>query len=111
MWRPESVGRLIREIVSDLVQHRLKDPRLGFVTLTGVDVTRDLKTARIYVSVMGDPTTREDSLAALASATPFLRKEMGQRIRLRHTPELLFVYDDSLERGARIDKILDDLKP
>ncbi len=111
MWRPESVGRLIREIVSELVQHRLKDPRLGFVTITGVDVTRDLKTARIFVSVMGDPAARDDSLAALVSATAFVRKELGGRIRLRHTPEIHFEYDDSLERGARIDKILDDLKP
>ena len=110
MWRPQSVGREIRDIVSELVQHRLKDPRLGFVTITSVDVTRDLKVARIFVSVMGDSTTRDETLAALVSATSFLRREVGQRIRLRHTPEIRFEYDDSLERGARIDKILDDLK-
>ncbi|MDP6780115.1 MAG: 30S ribosome-binding factor RbfA [Candidatus Latescibacteria bacterium] len=111
MWRPESVGRQIREIVSELVHHRLKDPRLGYVTITDVDVTRDLKSAKIFVSVMGDPEARDDTLAVLVSATPFLRRELGQRIRLRHTPEIQFEYDDSLERGARIDKILDDLKP
>ena len=110
MWRPNSVARQIQEILSELVHKRLKDPRLGFVTLTGVDMTQDLRTARVYVSVMGDATAREETLNALTHASAYLRRELGGRIRLRHIPELLFVYDASIERGARINRLLDSLE-
>lgn len=107
--RPESVGNQIREILSGLIQHRLKDPGLGFVTVTGVDMTRDLRTARAFVSVLGGDDDRDRSLEALKRAAPFLRRELGKVVRLRHIPELHFAYDVSLERGDRINKILDHL--
>ncbi len=110
MWRPESVGRQVQEILSELVHKQLKDPRLGFVTLTGVDMTRDLRTARVYISVMGDEAAREETLQALTHAVPYLRRELGRRIRLRLVPELLFAYDDSIERGSRINQLLDGLE-
>jgi len=92
------------------MRRELKDPRLGYVTVTDVRVSRDLRVARVFVSVMGDESAKGLALEALAGAAPFLRREIGQRIRLRHTPELVFAYDDSIERGARINRILDGLK-
>ena len=111
MWRAESVGRQIQEELSDLIHRHVKDPRLGYVTVTGVQVTRDLKFARVYVSVMGEGQIRDTSLKTLQRAMPFLRKELGRRIRLRHVPELEFEQDQTLERASRIDRLLDDLKP
>jgi ribosome-binding factor A len=111
MWRAESVGRQIQEELSDLIHRHVKDPRLGYVTVTDVQVTRDLKFARVYVSVMGDGQIRDTSLKTLQRAMPFLRKELGRRIRLRHVPELEFKQDQTLERASRIDRLLDDLKP
>ena len=111
MWRAESVGRQIQEELSDLIHRHVKDPRLGYVTVTDVQVTRDLKFARVYVSVMGEGQIRDTSLKTLQRAMPFLRKELGRRIRLRHVPELEFVQDQTLERASRIDRLLDDLKP
>jgi ribosome-binding factor A len=111
MWRAESVGRQIQEELSDLIHRHVKDPRLGYVTVTDVQVTRDLKFARVYVSVMGDGQIRDTSLKTLQRAMPFLRKELGRRIRLRHVPELEFEQDQTLERASRIDRLLDDLKP
>ncbi len=111
MWRAESVGRQIQEELSDLIHRHVKDPRLGYVTVTEVQVTRDLKFARVFVSVMGDAQIRETSLKTLQRAMPFLRKELGRRIRLRHVPELEFEQDQTLERASRIDRLLDDLKP
>ena len=108
-WRPESVGRQIKEILSDIIYRQLKDPRLGYVTLTSVELPPDLRTARVFFSVMGNSAAREDSLEALSNATPFLRRQLGRQLRLRHTPELVFAYDDSIERGARINRILDRL--
>jgi ribosome-binding factor A len=111
MWRAESVGRQIQEELSDLIHRHVKDPRLGYVTVMDVRVTRDLKFARVYVSVMGEGQIRDESLKTLQRAMPFLRKELGGRIRLRHVPELEFKLDQTLEHASRIDKLLDDLKP
>ena len=110
MWRAESVGRQIQEELSDLIHRNIKDPRLGYVTVTGVRVTRDLKFARVYVSVMGEGETRDTSMMILQRAMSFLRRELGGRIRLRHVPELEFELDHTLERASRIDRLLDDLK-
>ena len=107
--RPESVGRQAREVLSDLIQRRLKDPGLGFVTVTAVKMTRDLRSAKVFVSVMGEEADRNRSLEALQRAASFLRREVGQAMRLRHTPELSFAYDESIERGDRINRILDHL--
>lgn len=109
-WRPESVGKFIQQTLGELIQSRVKDPRLGYVTITGCRVTKDLKVARVFVSVMGSDDDREASMQTLGRASSFLRKELSGRLRMRHTPELIFDYDDSIERGARINKLLDELK-
>jgi ribosome-binding factor A len=109
-WRPESVGRFIQQTLGELVQSRVKDPRLGFVTITGCRVSKDLKVARVFVSVMGSEEERSASMETLGRASSFLRKELAGQLRMRHTPELIFAYDDSIERGSRISKLLDDLK-
>lgn len=109
--RPESVGKNIQVELSDILRTETKDPRLGFVTITGVSMTRDLRTAKVYLSVLGDETERQLTLEGLSRAAPFLRRTLAQRLRLRHAPELFFAYDDTLERGAHIDRLLDELKP
>ncbi|NLN17981.1 MAG: 30S ribosome-binding factor RbfA [Firmicutes bacterium] len=105
-------ARLCQEIkrsASEIIK-LMKDPRLGFVTVTDAEITRDLSYARVYVSVLGDDARAEETLAALKSATGFFRSELGQRIRLRHTPEVSFHLDKSAQRGARINEILAELR-
>ena len=109
-WRPESVGKFIQRTLGELIQSRVKDPRLGFVTITGCRVSKDLKVARVYVSVMGSDQDRDASMEPLNRAGAFLRRELAGQLRMRHTPELIFDYDDSVERGARISKLLDKIK-
>ena len=108
--RPRSVGKLIQSELSDILRTEVKDPRLGFVTVTAVNMTRDLRTAKVFISVMGDDGERAATLEGLNRAMSFIRRLIGQRVRLRHVPELLFEYDDTMERGARIDALLDSLK-
>jgi len=100
----------IQEEVCDVLARRLKDPRLGFVTLTGVKVSADLSYATIYVSVMGGPEDVKRNMACLESAKSFIRSELGKRLRVRHVPEIRFFHDDSGAKGARIDSLLRDLK-
>lgn len=109
--RPESVGKNIQVELSDILRTETRDPRLGFVTITGVKMSHDLRTARVYISVLGDDDAQKETLEGLARATPFLRRALGPRLRLRHIPELFFSYDDTLERGSQIDRLLDRLKP
>ncbi|GAB2722232.1 30S ribosome-binding factor RbfA [Paenibacillus thermoaerophilus] len=104
------VGEQIKKEMSLLLQNELKDPRIGFVTVTGVDVTNDLSIATVYLSVLGDDEQKETTLKALAQATGFIRSEIGRRIRLRKTPELQFKFDSSIEYGSRIDKLLNELR-
>ncbi len=106
------VGRVSEQIkkeLSQIIQTELKDPRIGFITVTGVETTSDLSQARVYLSVLGDDEKKEDTLKALESASGFLRSELGKRIKLRHTPELLFKFDNSIEYGSRIESLLDDI--
>ena len=109
-WRPESIGRFIQKSLSELILSEVKDPRLGYVTITGCRVSKDLKLARVFVSVMGSEEERETSMETLGRAAPFLRSKLAGQLQTRHTPELVFDYDDSLERGARVSKLLDGLK-
>jgi ribosome-binding factor A len=104
--RTERVGEEFREILAEAIQ-RLKDPRIGFVTVTGVDVTPDLRRARVSYTAYGDERARAASAAALRSATPHLRRELGRQVRLKVVPELSFEVDPSIARGARIDALLD----
>lgn len=108
--RQERVNELVREELSRIIQFGMKDPRLGLVSLTGVRVTADLRQARVYVSVYGDQAAQEQALAALTGAAGFLRRELGKAIRLRHLPELEFELDHSLEQGARIFELLEQVK-
>jgi ribosome-binding factor A len=109
-WRPESVGRFVQKSLSELLFSEVKDPRIGYVTITGCRVSKDLKVARVFVSVMGSEEERSMSLEALGRAAPFLRHKLAGQLQIRHTPELIFDYDDSIERGARVSKLLDGLK-
>ncbi|WP_127576467.1 30S ribosome-binding factor RbfA [Paenibacillus barengoltzii] len=107
--RTGRVGEQIKKELSVLIQSELKDPRIGFVTVTGVDVTNDLSQAKVYLSVFGDEEQKNESLKGLEKATGFLRSEIGKRIRLRHTPELIFKIDESIAYGSRIEKLLGEI--
>ncbi len=106
--RPERVGELIKKEISDLLQKDIKDPRIGFVTVTDVEVSGDLRHAKVFVSILDD--SKEDTMKGLHATEGFVRREIGNRIRLRHTPEIIFRYDDSIEKGTRIFGILENLK-
>ncbi|CAM2890769.1 30S ribosome-binding factor RbfA [Paenibacillus sediminis] len=108
--RTGRVGEQIKKELSQLIQTELKDPRIGFITVTGVDVTNDLSQAKVYLSVFGDDEQKENSLKGLEKAKGFLRSELGKRILLRHTPELIFKFDESIEYGSRIEKLLGEIQ-
>lgn len=105
--RPEKVAHLMRREVAEILQMRLRDPRLtAMVSVTDVEVTSDLSFAKIFVSVLGEPAQRASAVARLQHASGFVRHELGDRLGLREVPELRFVLDDSLDRGARVDDLL-----
>lgn len=103
--RPDRVADQIRRILADLLRGEVRDPRVGFVTVTGVEISSDLRHARIAFSVLGD-TKPEEATRALRRATPFLRRSLGREMSLRHVPELRFIHDTTLERAQRIDDLL-----
>jgi ribosome-binding factor A len=108
--RIERINTLIRREVSELIQHHLRDPRLAeFVAVTDVDTTADLKYARVFVSSIGGQQDQEGVLKVLNAAAGHLRSELAKKVRLRHTPELTFHWDDSIERGDRILRLLDQV--
>ncbi|WP_027714072.1 ribosome-binding factor A [Desulfuromonas sp. TF] len=107
--RSHRVAESIHKEVSSLLLKGLKDPRIGFVTITGVEVTPDLHLARIYFSVMGDEEARKNTQKGLSSSTPYVRREIGRRLRLRHVPDILFEYDTSLEYGNRIESLIREI--
>jgi ribosome-binding factor A len=102
------VNESIREVLGDAIATELKDPRIGFVTVTAVDTSPDLRTARVFVSVLGDEHERERSLAGLRSSHGVLQGKIAGGMRLKRTPTLTFEYDDSVERGDRITRLLDE---
>jgi len=108
--RPERVGEAIRNELSQLLQRDVHDPGVGFITLTQVKVSPDLQLARVYYTSMGDEKALKETAKALGRATPFLRRQVAQRLRLRKAPELQFFYDQSIAHHARIEQILQDLK-
>jgi ribosome-binding factor A len=108
--RIERVNHLIRQEVSQLLQRQVKDPRLGsFVTVTEVTTSPDLKYARIYVSRIGSGDEKQETLDGLAAAAGFLRNELARRLELRRIPELRFQWDNSIERGARLLNLIDEV--
>ena len=104
--RMRRVDGAMREVLSDAITQDMKDPRVGFVTVTAVETSPDLRHARVYVSVLGDGTQRELSMAGLRSAHGFLQRRVASELRLKHTPTLDFVYDDTAERAARLERLL-----
>jgi ribosome-binding factor A len=106
--RSQRVSHLLKEEVSDIIMNRVKDPRLGFLTVTDVEVTDDLKMARIYISILKDED-RETTLDILNSAKPFIRSELGRRVRMKFIPSIEFRLDSSIQYGARIDRLLKDI--
>ncbi|MBM3253666.1 MAG: 30S ribosome-binding factor RbfA [Candidatus Omnitrophica bacterium] len=104
--RAEKVAQLIREELCSIFQDELKDPRIGFVTITKVNLTADLRFARVYFSVIGDEKAKNETLAVLKKATGFIRSQLGERIRLRFTPEISFRFDDSLDYSQHIEDLL-----
>ena len=109
--RPERVGDQIREALSEmLARGAVHDPGIGFITLTRVKVSPDLQLARVYYSSLGDEKARKDTAKALERATPFLRRQVGSRVKLRRVPELKFEFDESVGHQDRVEQILRDLK-
>jgi ribosome-binding factor A len=105
--RMRRVNEAIREVLGDAIATELKDPRIGFVTVTEVDTSPDLRSAKVYVSVLGSEDERERSLAGLRSSHGVLQGKIAGAMRLKRTPTLTFVYDESAERGDRISRLLD----
>jgi len=107
--RQRRLGELLKHEISELILREIKDPRIGFVSITGVDLTADLRQAKVYVSVLGRESEKNSSLAGLRSATGFIKRELGHRLRLKYVPEIRICYDDSLEHGSRIDALIDSV--
>ena len=108
--RPDRVGEAIRDELSQILARDVHDPGIGFLTLTRVSVTSDLQIARVYYTSLGDEKAQRETAKALQRATPFLRRQIGARIRLRRVPELTFFYDESIAHTDRVEQILQDLK-
>jgi ribosome-binding factor A len=105
--RLRRVDEAVRQVLSDAVTQDLKDPRVGFVTVTAVRTSPDLRHARVFVSVLGEQAERQATLDGLQSAHGFLQRRVAAELRLKHTPTLAFEYDDSIERGMRVSELID----
>ncbi|HLQ71046.1 MAG TPA: 30S ribosome-binding factor RbfA [Bacillota bacterium] len=104
--RANRVAEQMKKELGDILTRKIKDPRIGFVTVTDVEVTGDLQQATIFISVLGNDKEKHETLTGLSKAKGFIRSEIGSRIRLRKTPEILFAFDESLEYGNRIETII-----
>lgn len=105
-YRQDQLGELIAEELSDLIRTRMKDPRVGFASITSVQMSGDLRYAKVFVSVMGSPEDQRATLKALDHANGFLRHELAQRLTIRYTPEIIFKLDESIARGARVLELM-----
>jgi ribosome-binding factor A len=105
--RMRRVDEAVRAVLSDAIAKDLSDPRVGFVTVTAVKTSPDLRHARVYVSILGDEVAREQTLQALQTAHGFLQGRLAAQMTLKHTPQLTFHFDESVERGMRISQLLD----
>jgi ribosome-binding factor A len=106
--RMRRVDEAVREVLSDAIAKNLQDPRIGFVTVTGVKTSPDLRHARVYVSILGDEQTRAETLEGLRSAHGFLQGRVAGELRLKHTPTLTFEFDESIDRAMRITRLIDE---
>ncbi len=107
--RSTRVGDLIKEEVADIIMHKLKDPRLGFITVTDARVSSDLRHAKIYISVL-EAVKKDETLKILMSSTGFIRSELAKRVKIKFIPEIVFKFDESIEYGAKIDRMLNEIK-
>lgn len=108
--RANRVAEEIKREVTQMLRDEIKDPRVGFVTVTGVEVTPDMRYAKVFFSVYGNEEDKAQSMEALEKAKGFVRSELGKRMRLRYTPEISFKFDTSIEYGAKIMKLLEGVK-
>ena len=106
--RMRRVNEVMREVIGDAISSELEDPRIGFVTVTSVETSPDLRSARVFVSVLGDEASREATLAALRSSHGVLQATIARQTRMKRTPTLSFHYDDTPERGVRMSHLLDE---
>ena len=109
--RAERVAEAVREVVADLLLREIKDPRVGMITVTSVDISPDLKHAKVYFSSVGDAAAHQRSLSGLRSAAGFIRAQVTRRLQLRRAPELTFAFDPSLEMAERLAALLKDAAP
>ncbi|SEN44675.1 30S ribosome-binding factor RbfA [Lihuaxuella thermophila] len=107
--RVSRVGEQVKKELSQIIQQEIKDPRIGFVTVTAVEMSGDLQIAKVYVSVMGTQEEKRETLAGLEKAKGYIRSEIGRRIKLRHVPEIVFAMDESLEHSEHITRLLHDI--
>jgi ribosome-binding factor A len=108
--RTARLAEEIREAVAETIATGLKDPRIGFVTVTRVSLTGDMRTARVHVGILGEAAERDKTLAGLRRAAGYVRREVGRRIRTRHTPEIEFEYDAGLDATERVARLLDETR-
>jgi ribosome-binding factor A len=107
--RTDRLDSQIRAELMELLQREMKDPRIGFATITRVETARDLGSARVWVSIYGSEEERERSMAALIAAAPWLQRQLAERLKIRHVPQLVLRHDDSIEAGDRVLRLLNDL--
>lgn len=108
--RATRVADLLKEEISEMLCKEVKDPHIGFITITDVEVSKDLKHAQVFYTILGNEQQAEESADALSRVTSFIKKQLGKRLRMRYIPEIAFKYDHSLEYGTKIDHILASLK-
>lgn len=108
--RADRIKKTLLKEISEIIQRHVKDPRIsGIVSITEIELSPDYNYAKVFISVYGTEEEKEQTIEAIQESTPFIRRELGKRIRLRHTPELEFRKDDSLEKGSRITNLLDKI--
>jgi ribosome-binding factor A len=108
-WRQDQLGEVITQELSDLIRTRMKDPRIGFASITDVEVSSDLRHAKVFVSVMGNEQERHATLTALSHASGFLRHELAQRLTIRYTPEIVFRLDESIAQGVHLIDLINQV--
>ena len=104
--RPERVAQMVQQLLGELFARGMRDPRIGLVTITGVKMSPDLREARVYWTVHGDPDQRKHTAKGLGNARGFLRREIGLQLKLRLVPDLRFTYDEAIDRGERIEQLI-----
>ena len=108
--RTDRLDSQIRQELMELLQREMKDPRIGFATITRVETARDLGSARVWVSVLGTPEEQQTAVKALTDAAPWLRRQLGERLTVRHIPQLMIRHDESIEAGDRVLRLLRELE-